>query len=112
MVVPPFALKAEIEIAERTGERDLSHVRRRSEARRRLLQRRKPARYLAGLHVEPFLLVFLGRAIAPLVDLQNRRIENAVGQRLEPQRVETRLALLRKNLSAARHHVEIFKDDG
>ena len=49
--------KAEVAIAERAGERDLADIGRRVERRRRCLERGERARDLAGLQVEPFLLV-------------------------------------------------------
>ena len=56
-----------------------------SSAGRRGFERRERARDLAGLVVEPLRLVLFGRPPAALVDHQDRRIHDAVGQRLQPQ---------------------------
>ena len=92
MVLAPAFAEAEVAIAERAGDRDLADIGRAGERGRRGLERRQPARDLAGLVLDPFRLVALGRAKAPLVDLQDRRIQDAVGERLQAQRRKARLA--------------------
>jgi hypothetical protein len=42
---------------------------------------------------------------------EDRRIEDAVGERLEAKRLETRLRVLRNDAAAAGQGVEIFEDD-
>ena len=91
MVLAPAFAEAEVAIAERAGDRDLAHVGRAAEPGRRRLERRQPARDLAGLVLDPFRLVPLGRP-PPLVDLEDRRIQDAVGERLQAQRREARVA--------------------
>ena len=48
----------------------------------------EPARDLVGLMIEPFRLVPVFGPPAALVDLQQRRIHDAVGERLLAQRRE------------------------
>src|SRR5581483_2135859 len=111
MAGAPATVEAEIAIAERTGERDVADVGRAAELRRRRFERRKPARYLAGLVVEP--LGFVGFRLAParLVHRQDRRIENAVAQRLQAQGGEPRHRIARHDFAAASAMIEIFQDD-
>ena len=54
--------------------------------------------------------MLLGRPIAALVDLQDRGIENAVGERFEPQCLEARLGVIGKDAPAAGQAVEVFQD--
>src|SRR5215813_5047603 len=62
VIVPPASREAEVAIAERASERDLTHVRRYHRCReRRGLERGERARDLAVLQLDPFRLVLLGR---------------------------------------------------
>jgi len=80
MVRAPSAAEAEIEIAERAGERDLADIRRAVERGRCRFQMAQSAHDLVGLMVEPFALMLLRRPEPALVDLQDRGIEHAVAQ--------------------------------
>ena len=60
--------------------------------------------------LEPIGAAFRGFAPALLVDLQDRRVHDAVGERLPGQRVEA-AGPRRDELAAAGEHVEIFEDD-
>ena len=81
----PFPLEAQILIAERAGEGDLADMRLADSAGGSASKRRKPALDLAALVIEPALVVRFRRAIAPFVDLQQRGIHDAVGERLHRQ---------------------------
>src|SRR5262245_10525117 len=84
VIVPPASREAEVAVAERTGERDLAHVRRRDRrGERRGLERDKRACDLAALKLDPFRLVSLGRPPASLVDQQDRGIHDPVRERLQ-----------------------------
>src|SRR5271170_4542033 len=85
MAVAPVAAETEIAIAKRAGERNLPDIGRRLERRRRRFERGKAARHLAGLMFKPSRLVHVGLAPARLVNGQDRRIENAVAERLQAQ---------------------------
>ena len=104
------AAETQIAIAEHAGERDLPDVGNRIERRRRGFQRRQAARDLVGLAIDPTLHALLGRTIAALIDQQQAGIENAVAQRLQPQRREARLRFARNDAAAAGEMIEIFQD--
>ena len=70
VVLAPGPGETEVAIAEHAGDRDLADIGRRIELRGCGFKRGKPARDLAGLQVKPLLLVLLGRAISPLVNLR------------------------------------------
>src|SRR5437763_217092 len=101
MIRAPGSGKAEVAIGERAGERDLADIGRRGVGRRCGLGGGERARALAGLQLEPFLLVLLRRPVARLVVDQDRCIHQAVGERLQPQRREARLRFLGNDAAAA-----------
>src|SRR5215472_11288595 len=78
MVGPPAFAETKIAVAERAGERNLSDIRqaggRGFECRRTRLEHSERARHFAGLMIEPFLLVTLGRAPTRLVHRENRSV--------------------------------------
>ena len=110
MILAPGSAETQIAIAEQAGERDLSDVGNRIELRRCGFQRREPARDLVGLAIDPGLHALVGRPVTALVDQQQAGIENAVAQRLQPQRREARLRLARNDAAAAGEMIEIFED--
>ncbi len=111
MIGAPAAGKAQIEIAERAGERDRADIAL-TRGRRRAFQRRKAARDLARVMIEPFGDILAGFTIAGLVDLQQRRVHDAVGERLQRQGLEARPGRGRNDPVAARQPIEIFDDHG
>src|SRR5689334_18699839 len=115
MVGAPAFAKTKIAIAKRASDRDVPDIGqaagRGGKRRRGRLQRFEPARHLAGLMVEPFLLVMLACAPSRLVDREDRGVENAVGERLQPQGGEPRGGFARNDLAAAGALVEEFEDD-
>ena len=87
MVSAPVAAEAEIAIAEHAGERDLTDIRQgpAPSAGGAASSAASAARHFAGLMLEPFRLVRFRLAPARFIDGQDRRIENAVAQRLQAQ---------------------------
>src|SRR5579871_3787902 len=113
VLAAPAAAEPEVAVTERAGERDLTDIRERLsglERGRRRLEHRKRARNFAGLQIEPFRLVHLGFTKAALVDGEDRRIENAVAQRLQAQRGHTLRPASRHDLAAAGALIEIIED--
>ena len=80
------------------------------ECRRLGLQPRHGARDLAALVVEPARLAPVLGPEHRLVALQDERVENAVGQRLQRQRGDPRPRLCRNDLVSAGFHIQIFDD--
>src|SRR5437763_15470866 len=107
MLAPPRSFETEIAITERASERDLPHIRRRRQRRRSGLERGERTGDLAGLMIEPFRLVPLGRPKAALVDQQDRGILQPVGQRLPAQGGEPRAGLPRPDAPAASALIEV-----
>jgi len=115
MVGPPAFAEAKIAIAKRAGERNLADIwqagGRSIERGRVRLEHSERARHFAGLMIEPFLLVMLARAPTRLIHGEDRSIENAIGQRLQPQRSKPRPCLARNDPAAASKFVKKFEDD-
>ncbi len=63
------------------------------------------------LQVEPFLLMLFGGPVAALIDDENRRIHDAIGERLQPQRVDAGLEIRWDDFAAAGQVIEIFEND-
>src|SRR5262249_57746758 len=82
MIAPPRSREAEIAVAERASECDLTDVGRRRERRRGGFERRERARNLAGLMIDPFRLMPLGRTPTAFVDQKNRCIHQTVREGL------------------------------
>ncbi len=104
MLAAPSAAKAEIAIAERAGKRDLTDMRQPRACRergRRTLQRTQRAFHLAGLVLYPFGFVFFRRTPTAFVNSEDRGIENAVAQRLQPQSGKTLIWLQRNYFATA-----------
>src|SRR4029077_19674376 len=115
MVVPPAFAETKIAIAKRAGERNLADIGQASgrsiERRRARLEHGARARHFAGLMVEPFLLVMLACTPSRLVYCEDRSIENAVAQRLQPQRREPCRWRAWNDPAATGAFVEKFEDD-
>src|SRR6202167_3239831 len=113
MLAAPGAPKAEIAIAKRAGKRDLADMRQLRawrESRRRTLQHTQRAFHLAGLVLYPLGFVFFRSTPTAFVNAEDRRIENSVAQRLQPQSGKTLIWFPRNYLAAARAMIEIFED--
>src|SRR6516162_11283057 len=86
MIGPPASTETKMAITERASQCNLSDMgqaaRRSVERRRTRLQHGERAHHFAGLMIEPFLLVMLGRAPSGLVHREDRSVENAIAQRL------------------------------
>src|SRR5262245_8284334 len=106
MVAAPCTLETKITIAEDAGSGDLADMRDRIETRRIGLQHGERASHLVRLVSDPFRLVVLGRPPAALVDLQDRGIEHAVAECLQPERGKARVRLARDDLVAAGAMIE------
>src|SRR5215472_3205125 len=115
MIGPPASTETKIAITERASQCNLSDMGqaagRSIERRRTRLQYGERAHHFTGLMIEPFLLVMLGRAPSGLVHREDRSVENAIAQRLQPQRRETCVRLARNDPAAAGTLVKKFKDD-
>lgn len=115
MFRPPALAEAEIAIAKRAGERDLTDIRQASppgiECRRICLECSKRARHLAGLMLEPFLFVMLRSPPSRFVHGEDRSIENAIRERLQSQSREPGPRLAWNDPVAARPFVQKFQDD-
>src|SRR5512133_3348451 len=110
MIGPPRSREAEIAVAERASERDLTDVGGRRERRRGGFERRERARNLAGLMIDPFRLVPLGRTPAAFVDQKNRGIHQTVGEGLQAQSGKARARIGRDDAAAAGAMIEIVED--
>src|SRR5215218_2678832 len=108
MCVAPSSVEAEIEIAKCASRGDLSDMRCRVESGRTGLQRSQRAAYFVRLMREPFRLMLRQRTPAAFVNLQDRGIENAVGERLQAQRGKAGGGLCWNDASASAAVVEIF----
>jgi len=106
MIGPPGSLEAEIAVAERASERDLTDIRRRGERRRRGFEGRERARNLVGLMIHPFPLVPLGWTPTAFVDQKDRGIHQTVGERLQAQRGKARAGIGRDDAAAPRAMIE------
>ena len=84
MTRPPFAGEAQVEIAERAGERDCANMGRAGLGRLRFERRERP-RHLPRLIVDPLGRTFPRLPHPPLVDLQHRGVGDPVGERLQGQ---------------------------
>jgi len=111
MIRTPGAGKTKVAIAERTGKRDLADIRRGTERRRGGFERRESARDLSSLEIDPFRFMPLGRPPASLVNQQDRRIHDAVGQRLQAQGGKTCARLSWNDAATAGAVIEIFQDN-
>src|SRR5690242_21670219 len=115
MVAPPVFAETKIAIAKRACERNLADIGQAAgrciERRRARLEHRERACHFAGLMIEPFLLAMLRGTPSRLVYCEDRSIENAVAQRLQPQRREARLRLARNDPAATGTFVKKFEDD-
>src|SRR5262249_39077306 len=105
MIGTPAFTETKIAIAECASERDLADVGQAAgrgiQRRRFRLQRFKRPRHLAGLMIEPFLLVMLVRAPSRLINGEDRGVENAVGECLQPRGCEARASFARNDPTAA-----------
>ena len=89
MVCAPRPFKPQIKIAQRAGQSDFTHKRCRMERDRLRLQRGEGAINLALLMLYPFRLAARFIAETALIHLQNGRIHDAVGKRLQSERCNT-----------------------
>ena len=94
---------------QRAGKRDGPDIDLR--ARRQCFERGQRTLDFARLIFEPAVDDLLLRAISPLVHAQDRGIENAVGKRLQRQRMEALIRIERNDAAAAGEVIEIFKND-
>ena len=110
MARAPFAFVAEIEIAERAGERQVAVVRACSPSRWRLLQMVEGPVDLALLAFHPGRVPLVLGPEALLVDEQQRRIQDAVAERAQRQRLDAFHAALGKQHRRWRQAVEVLAD--
>src|SRR5436190_4032391 len=110
MLAPPRSREAESAVAQRASERDLTDVGGRRERRWGGFERRERARNLAGLMIDPFRLVPLGRTPTALVDQKNRGIHQTVGEGLQAQSGKACARIGRDDAAAAGAMIEIVED--
>ena len=115
MVAPPAFAETKIAIAKRASERNLADIGQASgrgiERRRTRLEHGERPCHFAGLMIEPFLLVMLACAPSRFVYCEDRSIENAVAQRLQPQRREACRWLAWNDPAATGAFVKKFEND-
>src|SRR6185437_5978265 len=112
LAAPFFGGVAEVKIAQCTRNCDLADAELAAElAGLGLdLERGESAPDLAQLRIDPVLPLIFLRA-QDFIAAEDRRIENAVAQRLLAQRQPARLATAREQLRPLMQRVEIFADD-
>jgi hypothetical protein len=107
---PPCSRKTQIEIPERTGERDAAGVEHGVKRTCPFLEYRKASLYLSGLVVEPSSAMVFGIAETGFVNPQQRGIHDAIGQRLACQDAKPGKTSW-DDAAATSQMIEIFEDD-
>src|SRR5262245_62333635 len=110
MAGTPCTLVAKIEIAQGTGEREVTIVRAGTPGRGSLLEDGQGPIDLVLLALLPGLVPFFLRSVTLLVNQQQRRIENAIGERSKRQRGDAFLPRRREQRGRRRLAVEILAD--